>query len=110
MKLNYSIYNKRLVMKKLIITFVVMISVTGFAQYPLDKISTNLDVLLNNTAENEEVHIWVFFTDKGNNLEEYYNNPTMVVSEKSLQRRSKVLDENSLISLTDLPVNENYVS
>ena len=97
-------------MKKLIITFVLLIAVTGFAQYPVDKISTNLDVLLNNTAENEEVHIWVFFSDKGNNLEEYYNNPTMVVSEKSLQRRSKVLDANSLISLTDLPVNENYVS
>ncbi len=96
-------------MKKLIITFVLMISVTGFAQHPVDKISTYLDDVLNNTIENEEVHIWVFFTDKGNNLTEYYNNPTMVVSEKSLQRRSKVLDANSLISLTDLPVNENYV-
>ena len=97
-------------MKKLIITFVLLIAATGFAQQPVDKISTNLDVVLNNTAANEEVHIWVFFTDKGNNLAEYYNNPTMVVSEKSLQRRSKVLDANSLISLTDLPVNENYVS
>jgi len=97
-------------MKKLIITFVLLIAVTGFAQYPVDKISTNLDAIMNNTNENEEVHIWVFFTDKGNNLAEYYSNPTMVVSKKSLQRRSKVLDENSLISLTDLPVNENYVS
>jgi subtilisin family serine protease len=97
-------------MKKLIITFVLMISVTGFAQHPVDKISTNLDAVLSSTAENEEVHIWVFFTDKGNNLTEYYNNPTMVVSEKSLQRRSKVLDANSLISLTDLPVNEIFVN
>ena len=96
-------------MKKIIITFVLMISITGFAQNPVDKISANLDVVLNNTAANEEVHIWVFFTDKGNNLDGYFNNPTMVVSEKSLQRRSKVLDANSLISLTDLPVNENYV-
>ncbi len=96
-------------MKKIIITFVLMISITGFAQHPVDKISANLDVVLNNTAANEEVHIWVFFTDKGNNLDGYFNNPTMVVSEKSLQRRSKVLDANSLISLTDLPVNENYV-
>ncbi len=86
-------------------------SATGFAQHPVDKISNNLDVCyLNNTAGNEEVHIWVFFTDKGNNLDGYFNNPTMVVSEKSLQRRSKVLDANSLISLTDLPVNENYIS
>jgi len=97
-------------MKKLIIIFVLMISITGFAQHPVDKISNNLDVVLNNTAENEEVHIWAFFTDKGNNLTEYYNNPTMVVSEKSLLRRSKVLDANSLISLTDLPVNENYMN
>jgi len=96
-------------MKKIIITFVLMISITGFAQHPVDKISANLDVVLNNTVANEEVHIWVFFTDKGNNLDGYFNNPTMVVSEKSLQRRSKVLDANSLISLTDLPVNENYV-
>ncbi|RKY98870.1 MAG: hypothetical protein DRQ13_03080 [Ignavibacteriae bacterium] len=97
-------------MKKLIITFVLLIAVTVFAQYPLDKISTNLDAVLNNTNENEEVHIWVFLSDKGNNLAEYYNNPSMVVSEKSLRRRSKVLDQNSLISLTDLPVNENYIS
>ncbi len=97
-------------MKKLIITFVLLIALTGFAQYPVDKISGDLDLTLNITAENEEVHIWIFFTDKGNNLTEYYNNPTMVVSEKSLQRRSKVLDANALISLTDLPVNENYVS
>ncbi|NNG27294.1 MAG: S8 family serine peptidase, partial [Ignavibacteriaceae bacterium] len=97
-------------MKKLKLIFVLMISITGFAQHPVDKISNNLDVALNNTAENEEVHIWVFFTDKGNNLTGYYSNPSMVVSEKSLLRRSKVLDANSLISLTDLPVNENYVN
>ncbi len=97
-------------MKKLIITFVLLIAVTGFAQHPVDKISPGLDFVLNKTGENEEVHIWVFFTDKGDNLAEYYNNPTTVVSEKSLRRRSKVLDENSLISLTDLPVNKNYVN
>jgi subtilisin family serine protease len=97
-------------MKNLIITFALMFSITGFAQHQVDKISNNLDVVLNNTAENEEVHIWVFFTDKGNNLTEYFNNPTTVVSEKSLQRRAKVLDKNSLISFTDLPVNENYVN
>jgi len=97
-------------MKKLIITFVLMISITGFAQHPVDKNTNALDVVLNDAAENEEVHIWVFFTDKGNNLAEYYSNPTMVVSEKSLQRRSKVLDANLLISLTDLPLNENYIS
>ena len=97
-------------MKKLLFVFVMMITSTIFAQNPVDKITSDLDYTLDNTAGNEEVHIWVFFTDKGNNLDGYFNNPTLVVSEKSLQRRSKVLDANSLISLTDLPVNENYIS
>jgi serine protease AprX len=110
MKLNYSIYNKRIVMKKLLFVFVMMITSTIFAQNPVDKITSDLDFTLDNTAGNEEVHIWVFLTDKGNNLDGYFNNPTMVVSEKSLQRRSKVLDANSLISLTDLPLNENYIT
>ena len=97
-------------MKKLLFVFAMMITSTIFAQNPVDKITSDLDYMLDNTAGNEEVHIWVFFTDKGNNLDGYFNNPTLVVSEKSLQRRSKVLDANSLISLTDLPVNENYIS
>ena len=97
-------------MKKLLFVFVMMITSTIFAQNPVDKITRDLDYTLDNAAGNEEIHIWVFFTDKGNNLAEYYNNPTLVVSEKSLQRRSKVLDANSLISLTDLPLNENYIS
>ncbi|HEX7358083.1 MAG TPA: S8/S53 family peptidase, partial [Ignavibacteriaceae bacterium] len=54
--------------------------------------------------------VWVYFTDKGDNLDHYFANPLTVVSKKSLERRAKVLSENNLIDFTDLPVNQNYVN
>jgi subtilisin family serine protease len=53
--------------------------------------------------------VWVFFTDKGENIFHYFANPRSVVSEKSIKRRRKVLPEDKLISEMDLPVNEEYI-
>jgi len=60
--------------------------------------------------ENEQLLVWVFFTDKGIATEQYFATPTSVVSEKSLRRRAKVLPASSLLDYNDLPVNENYIS
>jgi serine protease AprX len=95
--------------KYFIICFVLMISVL-FAQSPVDKLSARLKNVVDASQPGEKTLIWVFFNDKGNNLEQYYNQPTLVVSQKSLQRRAKVLKEGSLIKSTDLPVNENYIN
>lgn len=80
----------------------------GVAQTPIDKISGTLKSQLELSSENELL-VWIYFTDKGDNLERYFTNPSEVVSEKSLARRSKQLGKKSSLDFTDLPVNTNYI-
>ena len=80
-----------------------------FAQSSMEKFTPQLNKVLDSANENEELLVWVFFADKGENTQNYFSNPTLVVSEKSMKRRAKVLDENNLLTQRDLPVNQNYV-
>ncbi len=80
-----------------------------FAQSPLEKFTDQLKHQIENSSPNSKILIWVMFKDKGPNSEQYFSFPESVVSEKSVQRRSKVLSSNKLISITDLPVYPNYI-
>ena len=80
-----------------------------FAQSQVEKFTPHLDDVIRNANQNEELLVWVFFSDKGNETQGYFQKPSTVVSEKSLKRRAKVLSEEKLLSATDLPVNQNYV-
>ncbi|MFI5237266.1 MAG: S8/S53 family peptidase [Ignavibacteriales bacterium] len=79
------------------------------AQSAVEKFTPQLDAVATNTNQNEELLVWVFFSDKGDQTQLYLNKPNTVVSEKSLKRRSKVLSQDKLITNTDLPVNKNYI-
>lgn len=95
-------------MKKIL--FVVLISVlTIFAQSPVQKVSELLQQKVNSVSNDEKVLVWVFFSDKGTNLNTFYANPKSVVSDKSLKRREKVYPISELINYQDLPVNTNYI-
>ncbi|MCH7517297.1 MAG: S8 family serine peptidase, partial [Bacteroidetes bacterium] len=92
------------------ITFLSMLmSVSIFAQSDINKTSPLLNDLLNASSDKDELLVWVFFNDKGENLSSYFANPNSVVSEKSLKRRAKVLAPDQLISKMDLPVNSEYI-
>jgi subtilisin family serine protease len=82
----------------------------SFAQQPINKISPALETKMSNVSANDEILVWIYFTDKGNNTDVYFRNPELVVSEKSLKRREKVLSESSLITMKDIPVNKTYIS
>ncbi len=97
-------------MKRFILAFVCFGFIGVFAQNPLEKISPKLLQKMQSDSQTDKYLIWVYFTDKGNNLESYYSNPQAVVSKKSLERRAKVLSESDLIDFADLPVNQSYVS
>jgi subtilisin family serine protease len=97
-------------MKRFILAFVCFGFIGVFAQNPLEKISPKLQQKMQLDSQADKYLIWVYFTDKGNNVESYYSNPQRVVSQKSLERRAKVLSESHLIDFTDLPVNQTYVS
>ena len=80
-----------------------------FAQSSMEKITPQLNSVLNVTNANEELLVWIFFTNKGEDTQNYFSKPNIVVSEKSLKRRTKVFKENSLISKRDIPINQIYI-
>ncbi len=94
-------------MKKLIILYF-LLAFPVFSQVPAEKLSEHLRYSLNTISEQEDILVWIFFKDKGGESS-LLNLPEMVVSNKSLKRRGKVLPQNSLISIEDLPVNSAYV-
>jgi serine protease AprX len=97
-------------MKKLFVFFCLLAVVTVVAQSSVDKISTRLKAKIVNEEKDNQHLVWIYFTDKGVDHEKFLVNPESVVSRKSLDRRAKVLSENSLIDFTDFPVNENYIT
>ena len=68
-----------------------LILATAFAQSPVNKITASLETKMNNASATDEILVWIYFTDKGTNTDVYFTNPQLVVSEKSIKRREKVL-------------------
>jgi serine protease AprX len=98
-------------MRKIFIPmFLLCLYTASYAQQPLNKITSALQTTLNNTATDQEVLVWVYFTDKGGNTDALLSNPLLVVSQKSLQRREKVLGNSALLTIKDLPVNPGYLT
>ncbi len=81
----------------------------AFASSQTDKVSNRLKAKIQTEVSSEPHLVWIYFTDKGNDLEKFYSNPESVVSKKSLKRRYKVLSKNKAIDFLDLPVNEDYI-
>lgn len=87
-----------------------LVIATTFAQTPVNKITESLEKMISSSTANEEILVWIYFTDKGINTDYYFTNPQLVVSEKSIKRREKVLSNSSPITMRDLPVNSDYIS
>ncbi|MCW9065931.1 MAG: S8 family peptidase [Ignavibacteriaceae bacterium] len=94
---------------KLVGIFIILFTGIIFAQSSVEKFTTQLNRVVSVADQNEELLVWVFFSDKGNDTQNYFSKPNTVVSEKSLKRRTKVLSQDKLITQTDLPVNQNYI-
>ncbi|HEX9252168.1 MAG TPA: S8 family serine peptidase, partial [Ignavibacteriaceae bacterium] len=97
-------------MKKLTFAFLCFGLITIFAQSPLEKIAPSLQLKMQSDVQSDKYLIWVYFTDKGNSIDEYYANLQSVVSKKSLDRRAKVLSASNIIDYSDIPVNQNYIT
>ncbi|HAX49541.1 MAG TPA: hypothetical protein DCX92_11210, partial [Bacteroidetes bacterium] len=54
--------------------------------------------------------VWVYLADKGPNAMAKLNDPLSIVSQRSLDRRSKVKPQGGLLDYTDIPLYGNYVS
>jgi serine protease AprX len=77
---------------------------------PVDsKIGNMLSYQMENTSKNNFT-VYVYLNDKGPNVAQYLANPLSLVSQRSLDRRAKVLPQGQLVSYTDVPLYENYIN
>ena len=79
-------------MKIKMLLVLIFLSLSVFSQSPINKLSTHLESLVKEGSEGKYL-VWVAFTDKGSSLDNFYQNPESVVSEKSLERRKKVFSK-----------------
>lgn len=77
--------------------------------FSASKTGVRLDEHLTRVGPNDNVLIWVFFTDKGSSETLRDAVPTSVVSERSVQRRLKVRPPENVVDYSDLPVEASYV-
>jgi len=96
-------------MKNFFLMLVLFANILIYPQSVVEKISPELQSKLIDANPSEKILVWIYLTDKGNSLQDYFDNPETVVSGKSLQRRAKLNNE-SLLDYSDLPVNDNYIN
>ena len=97
-------------MKKLYISILIIAITQVFAQSPIDKISDGLKAAIELKQKEDKYLVWVYFSDKGKNVEKFFDNPELILSKKSLNRRNKTLHKNLSIDFSDLPVNGDYIN
>ena len=62
------------------------------------------------SSNNNNYVVWVYFKDKGPNAMAKLNDPLSIVSQRSLDRRSKVKPAGELLDYTDIPLYSDYVN
>jgi serine protease AprX len=95
-------------MKNTLLLLVILI-ISAYPQVNDAKLSRTIKQSLTSISADEDILVWVFFTDKGEQRM-LLKKPENVVSSKSLKRRSKVFPLNSLITNDDLPVSSDYIN
>ncbi len=96
----------------LIIT-AILLNASELYKPPLEnKIGRRLSRSLERMEINEEINIWVFFTDKGMLSEETYKECLSVIENRMSERRRKRREKTGkaqIVDFTDLPVHSEYI-
>ncbi len=91
------------------ITSLFVVSVIYAQKQKQHKISSLLQNKMEESASNSEFTVWIFFTDKGNDISSKLNLASQKLSTRTIERRQKLLKRTSLVSFHDIPVMESYV-
>lgn len=91
------------------LVFIVVFLNNLSAQEFTSKIDFNLKNKIFGFSDGQEILVWIYFTDKGKNVQRYFENPELVVSEKSLKRRAKSKAKVNLIEYSDIPINTMFI-
>jgi subtilisin family serine protease len=95
-------------MKYRILFCFLSISAMLYPQTALTKITQELNTSVAQVSDNDAVHVWVFFKDKGTSLSKAAAQPEAYLSSKCIERR-KLRGAGSVIKESDLPVNQSYI-
>lgn len=74
-----------------------------------DKFSPFLKYKIENSSENQ-FSVYIFLKDKGPDVNAKLSNPLSLVTQRSLDRRAKVLPQGQLVSIQDVPIYTPYVN
>lgn len=89
------------------IVVVILFSASKFYQ---GKIPYHFKNYIVSSSKETTFVVYVFFADKGPDAESKLQNPLSLVTQRSLERRAKVLPANKLVDLTDVPLYEPYIN
>ncbi|MEI7485676.1 MAG: hypothetical protein WCK13_13275, partial [Ignavibacteriota bacterium] len=99
-------------MKKVYILLALML-VSGIvfpAKNPFsEKIGPGLKKAMSSSSDSKFT-VYIFLKDKGPDVRKYLANPLSLVSQRSLDRRAKVLPAFHLVDYTDVPLYSTYVN
>nr|HMS65401.1 S8 family serine peptidase [Ignavibacteria bacterium] len=90
----------------LLVSAILLTAVNSFS-FKSDKTGIHLSNKLENSVQNKFT-VWIYFTDKGENISNKLASPQNLVSQRSLERRMKVKSTQELVDYTDIPVYDNY--
>lgn len=97
-------------MSKIVLSIILFfICTTIFSQNINPKYSKHLEIQIQNISNNDKILVWIYLSNKGSNIQQYFNNPKTVVSERSIKRRAKVKPIDKLIDYSDIPISQEYV-
>jgi serine protease AprX len=108
--LNLLISKKHFIMKKILSISLVAIAFLAIfiATKPkTEKFSPQLRYAIENSSD-YQYSVYIYLNDKGPNAEAMLNNPLSLVTQRSLDRRAKVLPVGHLVDITDVPIYESY--
>lgn len=86
----------------------VLIAAPSFASPEPQKISPSLEKKLERQS-NSTFKIWIYFRDKGGEVEKKLAAARLNLNYKTLARRLKLLPEEKVVDELDIPVNQGYV-
>ncbi|MGB6340120.1 MAG: S8 family serine peptidase [Candidatus Aminicenantaceae bacterium] len=74
-----------------------------------DKISANLKLMIQNQGEHTPIAIWIFFEDKGPELDKKMKAVQSSLNHRAMKRRLRHLKYTPLVDAYDVPVEEKYI-
>lgn len=94
-----------------ILLIIIIIGISAFIFSGSGKISEKIHIsLLNISGHDErEIPVWIYFSDKGEDVNEKLNNPETFLTDKSLVRRLNKIKGENIVDFRDVPVNRNYI-